>query len=911
MNDTGEQDGKISGASASNNTKEQSQSGLAAVTESFAGLFRHSADAVMLLDSKGVVLAASEKTRRITKKEPSELPGENFFRMVSKESSIPLQSAYESLCINEDGFFEQILKIVRPDGTLLYLNSIFHNQLHSPGIGGVVLHLRLPPVKITKRLRRIRDVSFPTGTESRLSDPAIAEAYYASAEKYQRLVEHSLEGIGMSKGDKIVYANTRLLNIFGYDSIEEMAAKPLQQHIAPESLDYVQEQYARLSEADGEAINFQYKIVRKDGEKRDVEISVAAVNINGEEYLQSAFQDVTDVKLAQRILKESEQRFNLIFKESPVAFIISTYGNGKIVEINDAALSISGFKREEVLGKNLFALGVSFDKRIWQDIDETRRTEGVVRGREFSFKRKDGSRLWVLFNSEVIELNNEKHYLTVVMDITPRKQMEQELRKKEQAYRSLYENSFSGIYRSKPDGTLLMANKALPPMLGYSSFEEISKYKTTEFYVDPDEHTDFIEQVSSYGEVQDFELRLRRKDGTIGRFRESARAVFNSDREIEYLEGILEDVTSIRLYEEKLSSLNEELERRVAERTAELNVLTARAPIPIGFFNAASKLVEANPAWREFVEKWKYEEELSNLLKYLRETCVIEKQSLEYLYRQGGEIRLQPLLLPAHGESNEVTPGRTVVITLYSLENSAGKVDRIACLIEDITEHLKVAKTQRELKLHKYYSALILESLEDERKRLSRELHDVIGHNLLLLKLKLEIYQKSHELNDKEFSGLLNMISLATSEIGALSKNLRPEVLDNYGLQRSLQIMTDEMEELSGVAFSLNVDQETEMLDENMKLNIYRIVQEAVSNISKHAEATAAEIRIVTEQGQVVGCIRDDGRGFNSEDAPAGRGSIHMHERAQMLGGSLEIQSAENSGTKLSFTVPIRSCQKS
>jgi PAS domain S-box-containing protein len=237
-----------------------------------------------------------------------------------------------------------------------------------------------------------------------------------------------------------------------------------------------------------------------------------------------------------------------------------------------------------------------------------------------------------------------------------------------------------------------------------------------------------------------------------------------------------------------------------------------------------------------------------------------------------------------------------------------GRINGFVKIARDLTERLKAEKTLKD----KEILQRLVGTQEDERKRIARNLHDELGQLLTALRLKLEsvkqLTKDNTELSDKvdETQLFVKQIDLG---IDFLAWELRPAALDDLGLYSALIKYVREWSHYSGIT--------GELLDSSLKrarftheveINLYRIAQESLNNVYKHSEAKLAEVSIEKRGDLIVLIIQDNGRGFNPKDKmnrDKGIGLIGMKERAALIGGSLEIESAPAEGTRIFVRVPI------
>jgi PAS domain S-box-containing protein len=205
---------------------------------------------------------------------------------------------------------------------------------------------------------------------------------------------------------------------------------------------------------------------------------------------------------------------------------------------------------------------------------------------------------------------------------------------------------------------------------------------------------------------------------------------------------------------------------------------------------------------------------------------------------------------------------------------------------------------------------------EEERRRLSRELHDEIGQHLTALGLGLQSLLDVTPSNpevDRRAGQLRALVSTLGRELHSLALRLRPKALDDFGLEIALAAYVDEWSRSSGIAVDVHADQERTRLPEPIESALYRVVQEALTNVARHSGATRASVVIERRNNAVVTIIEDTGRGFDTElvDHPRNGGPalglLGIRERVSLLGGTVEIESSPNSGTTIFVRIPLRS----
>jgi signal transduction histidine kinase len=203
----------------------------------------------------------------------------------------------------------------------------------------------------------------------------------------------------------------------------------------------------------------------------------------------------------------------------------------------------------------------------------------------------------------------------------------------------------------------------------------------------------------------------------------------------------------------------------------------------------------------------------------------------------------------------------------------------------------------------------VVHAQEDERRRLARELHDETGQALTSILLGLKGLEDLDDMAALEegVAALRERVVATLQDVRRLAVELRPAALDDFGLEAALERLTAGFAEQTGLKVELESRLQDDRLPEEVETVLYRIVQEALTNIVKHAEAGRVSIVITQKAGAVGAVIEDDGRGFDpGTSVDGGIGLIGMRERVALLDGSMTIEAAPGKGTTLVIEVPLR-----
>jgi signal transduction histidine kinase len=195
---------------------------------------------------------------------------------------------------------------------------------------------------------------------------------------------------------------------------------------------------------------------------------------------------------------------------------------------------------------------------------------------------------------------------------------------------------------------------------------------------------------------------------------------------------------------------------------------------------------------------------------------------------------------------------------------------------------------------------------ELERQRLARELHDETGQALTSILLKLKSFE---DLGDPSsvaaaMGELRELVVTTLQDVRRLAVELRPKALDDFGLVPAIERLVGTLREQTGIEVDLESRLGRDRLPREIETTLYRITQEALTNVVKHAQAKHVSIVLIRRDGSVAAVIEDDGRGI-TESAGDGLGLLGMRERIALVDGRLEVESSPGSGTTLSFEVPV------
>ncbi len=481
----------------------------------------------------------------------------------------------------------------------------------------------------------------------------------------------------------------------------------------------------------------------------------------------------------------------------------------------------------------------------------------------------------------------------IVQDVTSRKLAEEMIREREETYRSVIENSLQGIAIIQ-DGRIVLCNQALCRMNGYSIEETMQmsaeQVLSTIHPEDRERVSAGIQTISDARALPPVEVvRLFDRDGRLhwvqvlgGRTLYRGRPAL----QVSYL-----DVTS----------------RKHAERAYQM--LVDNAPDGYAIFQQG-KVIFANGAF-------------SSLSGYPTEEILrMDVEAIARLAHPDDRARVRRSLeLPFAAHRPPVIQRlrfRHRDGTWHTVDTQSVLVDfeeapAIQVLYKDVTE---AAAAQEDLdathKKMRNLAAHLLRAREDERRKVAQEVHDELGQALAALKMDAHWLQQHARRGPVADQKLRDMIELGEQAIGAvqrISSDLRPRMLDDLGLGPSLEWLAGDFRRRTGLTCRMSVTVAPGIIGGNAADSLYRVVQEALSNVARHSLARYVEVRLCVEGEMVVLSVKDDGIGISPAQASAADsfGLIGARERVEGLGGSLLVVGEPGKGTALSAHIPLPS----
>ncbi|HSB91434.1 MAG TPA: PAS domain S-box protein [Anaerolineales bacterium] len=609
----------------------------------------------------------------------------------------------------------------------------------------------------------------------------------------------------------------------------------------------------------------------------------------------------------QDALRQSEDTFSLLVRSVKNYAIMLLDPTGRVASWNEGAERITGYSADEILGSSFERFFADEDVRQGRP---QRLLESALRdGRWFDQGwrvRKDGSRYWTeasltpLFDRS----GSLRGYAKVTRDVSERRAAEERLQRSESLLSNAQRIARLGSWEWDVAADRLRCSSEFLRILGLDPSRSGLSLAALFEFIHPDDRTAVeaaFETARREQRVFQLEHRLVRADGEVRTLVTHGHVEADEAGRTARLIGTGQDITERKLIEEALR----------IQTDLYLSLLNAQSELGEGVLLAEGEaVVYANPALGAlFGLEVNPPRTLASFLDALDPAGIspLRKDLLDRVNRP---------LPTARGETSLPRKDGSLVDIEYSVSAVPGPDrQRTFALFRDETERKRAERLLQESgRRLRQFSSELERAREEEATRISREIHDELGQ--LLTGLKLDLAWMAQQLDRAGSSDVPALLEKARSmseladatieHVRRIASELRPGVLDDLGLSAALEWQAGEFETRTGIRCRVAVDPEAEAVPPEHATAMFRIFQEALTNIARHAQAQHVTVALEKRDGGWLLTVRDDGRGITEAElhGSGSLGLLGMRERAHLLGGETVIRRGDPRGTVLEVSLP-------
>jgi PAS domain S-box-containing protein len=602
---------------------------------------------------------------------------------------------------------------------------------------------------------------------------------------------------------------------------------------------------------------------------------------------------VTPFSLVPEALQETEERFELAFENANVGMCVTNL-EGRFVRVNAAICDILGYTKHELERMNFSDITYHEDlEASLQFVREAPAGGPKMISFEKKYIRKDGGLVWANVSSSLVTDpdRHRQYFITHIQDNTAHKLAEEKLRASEAHYRSLVEHSPDIIAEFDKNGRYLFVNSSIKSVTRLAPEEVLGKSMRDVGF--SEERAALREKAirSVYETKVPFQGEAELTALTGGRrvYNWRIHPVLGPDGSVVSVFSISTDVTEQKEAEEALRKSEEKFFKIFHASPAPMSISSMKD----------GRYIDVNESFLKYMEYRRDEiigKSATELGTWADER---EREQIVKILRNEDSLR--------NFEGKYRTKNGRIGISVVSAEMIV--LDGERCILGvtlDITERKHAEDALKESMDELHALTARLETIrEEERRSISREVHDELGQILTALQMDLMSLKRpgaaSPESMGSKIQSMLDLTASATKTVQGISARLRPGMLDDLGLNAAIEWQAEDFQERSGIRCTLDLP-DHEVLDDSARSTaIFRILQEALTNVARHSKATGVYIGLSDSGGKVVFSVRDNGIGIPASrvNDPKSYGLLGIRERLRPFGGSCTIQSVPEGGTEV------------
>lgn len=614
-------------------------------------------------------------------------------------------------------------------------------------------------------------------------------------------------------------------------------------------------------------------------------------------------EDITARRQAEDSLKQSEALFRGLFENAPVAIAVLDH-TGRIVQCNSALENMVGYWIDELIGKAFADFthphDIDKDMRLYQNM-----VSGGIDSYEIEkrYIHKQGRIIWAHLHAAVVRGGRGpfRIFIGMARDITDRKHMEISLREALDRQKEAVRAGKVGLWDWDLKTNKVHYSDEWKRQIGYEPHEIGDDFKEWECRVHPDDLGPVSRKIQNAvrKRMQHYqvEFRFQHKNESYRWIMAQGSVIKDGRNKAVRVMGSHIDITDQKDIEQRLRKVSRERQALIDSMINAFAVFESVFDERGAFISY--RFVYVNKAF-ENITGLRFEEAEG---KRVQEVWPGTEPG--WIERYGRvAVSGRPQTFDMHHRPTK----KTYHCHAYRPWDTQ---DRFCVVFEDITR--QIAQTEQ---LSEYSGRLrmlsehLQNAQEQERARLARELHDELGQALTALNIDLsKVRRMTHDLNGVQstLDGMQSIIDTIDDSLVRIETELRPGILDDLGLSAALEWLAQSMEQRGSMSFVLTGALDDSLLNPDLSVALYRIVQEGLTNAAKHSNASEVRVHLEDKKNAVVIKIRDNGRGIRPEDRDNrdSFGLMGIRERILLWDGELTVKGSPGKGTTLTVKIPL------
>ena len=731
-----------------------------------------------------------------------------------------------------------------------------------------------------------------------------------SLERFRAIIESAHDAIVLANSaGKIVSWNHAAERLFGYANAEAQGREF--QSLIPAR--YNEHIFTMMERNGAEPVQKPLEMMglHKDGCEVPLEVTITTWKTRNETYCGAIFRDISERKEAEARLKESEERYRLLYEANPSMYF-TINADGIIESVNQFGAAQLGYETAELIGQSVLQVVHPDDHpQVFRQLGSLFEQPTHVSHWELRKIRKDGGVIWAKETVRVISVpDGTLKALAVCEDITDRKHADEKLRRQERELRDFFDHGILGHHWIGPDGRILRANQAELSMLGYASHEYIGHH-ISEFHMNRAAMEDLLRRLGRGESVQDFEILLRCKDGTVKNVLLDSNVFWENGRFI-HTRCFTRDITAQKRADERLARINDCFLRFGANAEENITRLVEICGVLLGadwtaYHRMKDDTLDCHSHWHlppGLASHNHTEGHVCYDVAHNSDSGVLVIEDLQRTHYAKTDPSVAGFGLETYVARPIKCGDKPIGALSIAYRKHIRPTPADVKVVGLIAAAIGIEEDRKRAEESNRMSERRLRLLIQERERLSRDLHDGIIQSIYAVGLGLEDCKKDLMAVSPPCA---NSLKEATENLNAVIRDIRLCIM---ALQEPLVIgaglhavMDSLIKRLCGNrcdAVRFDYDPEVErIVAAEEAMHIVFIMREALSNSLRHARPNHIAISLSYRRKKVRLSVQDDGSGFNAATVQKGLGLENMRARAQELNARLRIDPVVPNGTRV------------